>query len=49
VGLQKGIMSNVVGLGLHTKGRAHTGGIGIGWETQNMKVSDVPTAEDLIQ
>jgi hypothetical protein len=27
-----GKCSNVVGLGSHTKGRAHTGGMGIGWK-----------------
>jgi hypothetical protein len=39
--------SNVVELGSHDKGRAPTGGMGI--ETQNMRIFDVPTAEELIQ
>jgi hypothetical protein len=39
----------VVGLGSHAKGRAHTGGIGIGRKPKNMKAFDVPTPEELIQ
>jgi hypothetical protein len=39
----------VIGLGSHDKGRAHTGDIGIGKKTQNMKAFDVPTPEELIQ
>jgi hypothetical protein len=31
----------------HAKGRAHTGGMGIGRKTQNLKVFDAPTAEEL--
>jgi hypothetical protein len=38
----------VVGLGSHAEGRTHMEGMGIG-KTQNMKVFDVPTAEELIQ
>jgi hypothetical protein len=39
----------VIGLGSHDKGKAHTGHIGIGRKTQNMKAFDVPTAEEPIQ
>jgi hypothetical protein len=39
----------VVGLGTHDKRRAHTGDIGIDRKTQNVKVFDVPTPEELIQ
>jgi hypothetical protein len=33
----------------HDKGRADMGNMGIGRKTQNMKVFDVPTPEELIQ
>jgi hypothetical protein len=38
-----------MGYGLHTKGRMHTGGIGKGKETQNLKVFDVSTIEEIIK
>jgi hypothetical protein len=41
--------SNVVGLGSHDKGRAHTGGMGIGKKPKNVKVFDVLIADELIQ
>jgi hypothetical protein len=41
--------SNIMGYGLHTKGRMHTGGIGKGKETQNLKVFDVSTIEEIIK
>jgi hypothetical protein len=44
-----GKCSSVFGLGSRAKGRAHTRGMGIGRKTQNLKVSDVPTAEELIK
>jgi hypothetical protein len=41
----------MVGLGSHDKGRAHTGRVGYRdkQKTQNMKVFDVLTPEELIQ
>jgi hypothetical protein len=38
--------SNVIGHGSHTKGRTHTGEIGKGKETYNMKLVDVLSVEE---
>jgi hypothetical protein len=39
--------SLTTGHGSYAKGRTSTGGIGKGKETQNLKVFDVPTAEEI--
>jgi hypothetical protein len=41
--------SNIIGHDSHATGRTCTGGIGKGKETQNLKVFDVPTAEEQIK